>query len=115
MSPKKPETGLTRREVLLWLVSQDEDEIRAVLMAVGRDAEMEELELHGEAGELVAQLEGPLPRLESIVVAIEDALGIDEAELGRRVRGECEEPAEDDLEDLEVDLDVELDPDEDGR
>ncbi|HDR00518.1 MAG TPA: hypothetical protein ENN51_09595 [candidate division WOR-3 bacterium] len=107
------EPGFTKRDVLLWLGNQDEEHIRAVLMVIGHDAEVEELELHGEPDQLVAQLEGPLPRLESIVVAVEDALGIDEEELGRRVRGECGDSPGVEPEDVELDVNEQFELDDD--
>jgi hypothetical protein len=108
MPRKKPDPPFTKREVLLWLVGQDEEDIRAVLMAIGRDSEVEELELHGEPVDLVEQLEGSRPRLESLVAAIDDALGIDEETLGRRVHGVCETEPEIVAEDVEVEPDDEL-------
>lgn len=101
-------TDLTRRELLQWLVGLALDDIHAVLMAVGRDPEVEELDLHGGPEELVAQLEGSRPRLEALIAAIDDALGIDETALVRQVRGEFESEPEMDLDEFETGFDDEL-------
>ncbi|MFO7638958.1 MAG: hypothetical protein R6X14_06655 [bacterium] len=113
-APKQ--SALTRQELLQWLAGLPVDDIRAVLMAAGRDPEVEELDLRGEPGQLVEQLDGNRPRLEHLIAAIEDALGIDEEELGRRARGEFVGPDEVQPDELEVELDEDgfgFEPDDD--
>ncbi|MFO7675192.1 MAG: hypothetical protein R6X12_02575 [bacterium] len=105
MTRSRPDFGFTKRDVLQWLAGQEEEKIRTVLMSIGRDPDVEALELHGDPLELVNQLEGSRPSLESLVAAIDDALGIDEEALGQLVRGECEELFEVEPEELEVELD----------
>jgi hypothetical protein len=105
MAHKKPEFDFTKRDVLQWLAGQAEEDIRTVLMVIGRDPDVEVLELHGESEDLVEQLAGTTPRLDNIVAAIDEALGIDAEMLALRVHGDFTPVVE--PEEIEVELDDE--------
>jgi len=101
-----------RDDVLQWLGGRDTADIRAVLMVLGKDPDCPNIELDRDPGELLDEIDGDWPNLDTLVAAIEEALAIEPDRLACLLRYE-EPEVEPDLELPEVE-DTPGDDDFDG-
>ncbi|MBN2538214.1 hypothetical protein JXB37_08065 [candidate division WOR-3 bacterium] len=81
-----------RDDVLLWLGGQDPNDIRAVMMALGRNPDCPNFELDRDPQELLDELDDEWPDVGTLLVAIEEALAIEPDRLERLLRYEEDEP-----------------------